>query len=139
MNVKQWVVAVAGLVHLIRAILLKPFDVPGVLFGGIEHVWISTAPSGYDWTYLPRLHVAEVVFVALLTAILLVLTGDRVGLRQKHVGFLTLGAFCLFAAVWFPHSLGGLWFGYVTEIVGDADIILAMSLAFILYLRHDPL
>jgi hypothetical protein len=135
---RQGLISATGLIYLIRAILFRPFDVPGVLFGGTEHVWFRDNPSGDDWTYLPRLHVAEIGFVILFTAILAVLAGRHASIRQKQVVMVTMGAFCLLGAVWFPHSLGGFWFGHVAEIVGDADIILAISLSFMLFLRHDP-
>jgi len=138
MKPRQWLTLAGGLVFLAHNALYWPVDLPDALLPGIDHVWMGERPPDSGWRYLPRLHAAELVFIAVFTLLLIVVQGDHTSPKQKRAAWLAVGGFWVLCAVWFPWSLTGMVFGYPEEFVINADVVLAMTLAFMYIFRNEP-
>jgi hypothetical protein len=137
MNIRQAMAGTGGLVWFFHCLLFPPFYyVPDSFIGGLDHRWIGDCCDP-EWGYLFRLHMFELLFILLSTSILVLALSRGARQRQKQVGFLSFAALVTMLGVWLPSSLRGV--SLMPEpLIGDANVVLALSLAFMFFLRHDP-
>jgi hypothetical protein len=121
--------------------VIPPFKATGgLLCDGLLYIPLWETRTGYDLSYLPLLHAVLILFCMLVTAVLTIISGGQAKRRQKEVALLSVPALALLSVTYLPASLMFFFGGYWSPepFVGSADVVLALILTFMFFLRHDP-
>jgi hypothetical protein len=136
LRILQWMTGVAGLLSFAVVLLYPPHYSVGGLFGSGFSYSPAYGEVYYESYSSAWLHLAILAFVALSTTQAVVVSGPGANRRQRGVALLALAALFAHAVVWVPSSIGMmLWGPEDARMVSEADVILGMSIACIIYLR----